>query len=296
MPDDGRLRRTLLFVPGDDLKKIARAAASRADSVILDLEDGVGISSKAAARSVVVQALTSGSFDFGHSERIVRINPAATGLQEDDLLAALQAQPDAIMLPKVEDAAEVQAVADRLSRYESAHNLDPGAIRLLALVETARGLINLPAIAAADPRLVALVFGADDLAASLGATRSPGDPELAAARGLFVLHAAAAALQPLDTPWVAIHDLDGLRADTLAAMRLGFQGRTLIHPSHIAPVAEVFTPPADAVERARRLVEAHREHQAQGRGAFAFEGRMVDMPVIRAAERVLARARAARGE
>jgi citrate lyase beta subunit len=137
------------------------------------------------------------------------------------------------------------------------------------------------------------MFGADDMAASLGATRTSGDPEVEYERRELVLYCAAFDLQCIDTPWVNIQDLDGLREDTERVMHLGYTGRLVIHPSHLEPINEIFTPPDEAIDFARRMIQAHDQHQAQGKGVFVFEGRMIDMPGIRQSERVLARAQAA---
>jgi citrate lyase beta subunit len=293
MADDGRLRRSLLFVPGDDTRKIAKATTLPADSVILDLEDGVGISAKEDARKVVFDVLTSGEHDFGPRERLVRLNGDTTGLQADDLRAIIDAKPDGFVLPKVETSAVIRYVAHILTNEEARMGLAPGTFKLLCLVETARGIVNLKDIASSDARLVGLIFGADDMAASLGATRTPGDPEVEHEHRELRLYCAAYDLQCIDTPWVNIADLAGLRDDTARAMRLGYTGRTLIHPSHIEPVNEIFAPSDEAIDYARRMIEAHDAHQAQGKGVFVFEGRMIDMPGIRQSERVMSRAKAA---
>lgn len=293
MADDGRLRRTMLFVPGDDTRKIAKATGLPADSVILDLEDGVGITNKEAARGVITDVLTSSDYNFGRTERLVRLNADSTGLQLDDLHATIGAKPDGFVLPKVEFADPIRQIDALLTEYEHKSGIPTGTLKLLALVETALGIVNLREIAISAPRLVGLIFGADDMAASLGAMRSAGDPEVEHARRELVLNCAAFGLQCIDTPWVAIHDLDGLREDTTRAMRLGYTGRTLIHPSHLEPVNAIFVPPDDVIDRAQRMIAAHDSHQSEGKGVFVFEGRMVDMPAVRQSERIVARARAA---
>ncbi len=277
-----RARRVLLFVPGDDARKSAKAAASGADCVVLDLEDGVAADRKAAARATVAASLRS--LDFGRSERLVRINPAGSGLEAADLKAVGAARPDGYLVPKVESADHVRTVA----------RLTAGApAPLLALIETARGVVRLAEIAAAHPRLEALLFGAEDLAGDVGAVRTPGGEEVAWARGAVVTYAAAHGLQAIDTIYADIEDLEGLRRDSLGAARLGYAGKMAIHPSQIPVIAGAFTPTDEEVARALRLVEAHARHQAAGTGVFVLEGRMVDWPMVRAAERLLARARAA---
>jgi citrate lyase beta subunit len=223
----------------------------------------------------------------------VRVNHAATGLQADDLLAAIDGKPDSFILPKVETAQEVQDMSRALLQHEGRLRLAAGTIKLLAYVETARGIVNLREIAEADPRLVALLFGAEDLAASLGAIRTAEGHEVLYARSAVVTHAAAATLQAIDAVYVRLGDLDGLRADTEFGRRMGYTGKAAVHPEQIETITAAFTPSAEEVERARRLIAANDAHQAGGTGAFAFEGRMIDAPMIRQAQRILARARAA---
>jgi citrate lyase beta subunit len=282
-----RLRRALLFMPGDDARKIARGAASGADSVIMDLEDGVAAARKGAARSAVLDALHA--LDFGRTERLVRLNGAASGLLADDLAATVDGRPDGYVLPKVERA-DVRCVSALLAEAEEAHGWPAGGIRLLALIETARGVMELREIAQSDPRLDALIFGAEDLAGDIGATRSREGGEVFYARSAVVIAAAAYGLQPIDTVYPDLHDADGLVEETRRAAALGYVGKLAIHPRQIGIISEALRPPAEQVAQARRLVEAYAAHQREGRGAFALDGRMVDAPMLRAAERVLARA------
>lgn len=285
-----QVRRAVLFTPGDSLPKIQKGASLGADSLILDLEDGCALANKEAARGVIVQALAT--LPFGRSERLVRINPFETGLGRADLDAALTAQPDGIVLPKVESAAQVQEVSALIGAEEARRGWPAGGIRLLIFIETARGMLNLREIAGSDPRLDALMFGAEDLASSLGAVRTRSGDEVAVARSMLVLAAAAFDLQAVDTVYVDLHDIDGLTAEAQHAMRLGFSGKLAIHPRQVVPITAAFTPSHEAVDRARRLIEAFHAAQASGSGVLAFEGKMVDMPMLRAAERVLARANA----
>jgi citrate lyase beta subunit len=284
-----RARRAVLFMPGDDLHKISKAAALAVDSVIMDLEDGVAFSRKAEARQTVAHALTH--LDFGQSERLVRINPPSSAFEVDDLDAVLPARPAGIVIPKVEAADQVQYICDIIARGEQAAGWEPGSIRVLAIIETARGVLNLPTIAGADPRLDALMFGAEDLAGDIGATRTPEGWEVFYARSAVVTAAAAYGIQAIDTVFVTLDNLDGLRRETQQALAMGYAGKMAIHPRQVPVITEVFTPSEAAVSAARRLIDAHNAHQAAGSGVFVWEGRMVDMPMIRAAERVLARAR-----
>ena len=277
-----RARRSLLFVPGDDERKIAKAAATGADCVIMDLEDGVAEDRKLAARQIVAASLAR--LDFGRSERLVRVNPVGSELHPGDLESILPARPDGYVVPKVESADQIREIVRRTDR-------DPAP--LLALIESARGVMELKEIAGADPRLEALLFGAEDLAGDVGATRTRAGHEAAWARGAVVLAAAAFSLQAIDTVFVDLADLEGLRNESAEASTMGYVGKMAIHPKQVPIIQEAFTPDDEAIARARRLVEVHAQHQAGGRGAFALDGKMVDWPMVRAARRLLARARAA---
>ncbi len=275
-------------MPGDDRRKIEKGAGLSVDSIIMDLEDGVALSSKSAARETIAAALRE--VDFGRAEKLVRLNPVGGGLEDDDLKVVLPARPDGLVLPKVESAAQIEALSIRLDDYEAKQGWPSGVIRLLAIIETARGVVNLREIAGSSPRLDALIFGAEDLAGDIGARRTPDGWEVFYARSAVVIHAKAAGLDAIDTVHVDLNDLDGLTAQTRAALDMGYSGKLAIHPRQVAPIQSVFTPSAEEVARARRLIDAHDAQQAAGRGAFELDGRMVDMPMVRAAQAVLARA------
>lgn len=279
-------------MPGDDLHKIEKGAASGVDSIIMDLEDGVALDQKAAGRTSILKALQS--LDFGRSERLIRINPVGSGLESDDLAETLPGHPDGYVIPKVERAEDVQRVSSWLASAERLQDWKSGAIRLLAIVETARGIVNLKEIAGSDFRLDALIFGAEDLAGSLGAIRTRDGWEVFYGRSAVVTHAAAFDLQAIDSIQADLNDAASLIEETRRALEMGYSGKLAIHPRQIQPITEVFTPTDDSIAQARRLVEAHAAHQRSGIGAFALDGKMVDMPMVRAAERVLARAKAAR--
>ncbi len=291
-----RARRALLFCPGPERRKIERAASLGADAVIIDLEDAAALSRKEEARRTAAAALAE--LDFGRSERLVRVNPVSSGLWEEDLRvtggeAAQARPPDGYVLPKVESADGVRAVARALDAIEGARGLARGTIRLLGIVETARGVVRLAEIAGADPRLEALIFGAEDLAGDLGAARTREGREVFFAKAALVLHAAAGGLQAIDTPFVDLGDEAGLLAEARESAGMGYAGKLAIHPKQVAPIVAAFTPAAAEVEAAQRLLREHDRQQAEGRGVFALDGKMVDMPMVRAAERVVARARAA---
>lgn len=282
-----RPRRALLYVPGSDKRKIDKLPSLDVDSFCLDLEDGVALSRKAEARSIVADALARMS---GNSERLARINAVGSSFEQDDLSAVVRARPDGIVIPKVAHGAQVKWVSARIADLERAAGLPVGEIGLIAMIESARGIVNLAEIAGADSRLDALIFGAEDYAADVGAIRTRDGYEVLYARSAVATHAAAFGLQAIDLLYLDFRDPEGLRREARRGAELGYSGMQIIHPDQIVPVLEAFTPDPAAVESARRIVQAYREHQAEGRGAFALDGKMVDLPIVKAAERVLARA------
>ncbi|MFQ3648248.1 MAG: CoA ester lyase [Anaerolineae bacterium] len=287
-----RNRRALLFMPGDARRKIEKGAALGVDSVIMDLEDAVALTQKQAARECVAAALRE--VDFGQSERLVRINQVIPGwLYGDDIEATVHARPDGYVLPKVESPEQIARVDALLALAEDQHGWPRDSIKLLAIIETALGVVNLREVATSASRLVALIFGAEDLAGDMGAKRTPSGHEVAYARGAVVLHAKAAGLQAIDTVYVHLHDADdaALIAETQRALEMGYTGKLAIHPRQVAPIQQVFTPSPDEIAAAQALIDAFNAAQAQGRGVFEYQGRMIDMPMIRAAMSVLQRAR-----
>jgi citrate lyase beta subunit len=286
-----RVRRALLYMPGDDMRKIQKATGLDVDCICMDIEDGVAINRKADARATILQALQT--LDFGRSEKLVRINPVGSGLEDEDLRAVLPGHPDGIVIPKVSSAADVAWVSMRLAEAEREHGWHEESIGILALIETAPGVVNLKEIASSDPRLQGLIFGAEDLAGDIGAVRTSAGWEIFYARSAVVTHAAAFGLQALDMVFMNLSDIDGLRTESQEGARMAYSGKQIIHPNQVAPVQEAYSPSDDAIEHAKRVVEADRMHQEQGTGAFTLDGKMVDAPVVKAARWVLERAKAA---
>ncbi|MDA8409170.1 MAG: CoA ester lyase [Treponema sp.] len=290
-----RARRGLLYMPGDDGHKIRKAAGLGVDCVCMDLEDGVAFDRKAEARATVAESLLT--VDFGRSEKLVRVNAIGSGLEVPDLDALLSGgpdiRPDGIVLPKVEAANQVRWLSSRLSEAEAAQGWPEGGIGIFVLIETALGVVNVREILSAEPRLRAAIFGAEDLAGDIGMTRTRGAMEVLYARSAVVTHAAAFGLQAIDIVFVDFRDVEGLRAESLEGAGMGFSGKQLIHPAQVAPAQEAYTPSDEAVAKAIRIVEAFEANQREGRGAFALDGAMVDMPIVKAARRVLDRAGAA---
>ena len=286
-----RSRRALLYMPGDDRRKIEKSTALGVDCICMDLEDGTAINKKAEAREVIARAMRE--LDFGKSERCIRINSSGSGFEKDDLPAALAARPDTIVVPKVESAEQVKWVSGEIESYELSNGLPVGGIRILIGVETARGILNLKEIAGADKRLEAIIFGGEDFAASIGATRSSAGTELLYARQAVVTACAAFDIQAIDIVYIDFHDTEGLRAEAIQGADWGFVGKQIIHPNQVGPVQEAFTPSDDAIAYAQRVVETFEASQKEGKGAYALDGKMIDMPLLKSAQNVLARARAA---
>jgi citrate lyase beta subunit len=286
-----RARRALLYMPGDDMHKIQKAAGLDVDSVCMDLEDGVAANRKDAAREAILEALRT--VDFGRSERLVRINPVGSGLEMQDLQIILAGRPDGVVIPKVESPEQVRWASAQIAAFEGENSWPEGAICLIAIVESARAIVNLAQIASADERLEVLVFGAEDLAGDIGIVRTQAGWEVFYARSAVVTFAAAFDLQAIDMVYVNFKDVEGLKKEALQGAQMGFAGKQIIHPAQVTPVQEAFTPDEEAIASARRITQAFREHQQAGLGAFALDGKMIDAPLVKAAERVLARARAA---
>ena len=285
-------RRALLYVPGDDRHKIEKALTLNADSICLDMEDGVAPDRKQEARFCILSALHE--LDFRPAEKLVRINPVGSGLEADELAALLPARPDGIVIPKVENAGQVTWVSGQIESVELAYGWPLNSIRLIVDVETARGLLNLGEIAA-QPRLDAIIFGAEDFAADIGATRTPDAWEVFHARSAIVIAAAAYGLQAIDMVSIDFKDIDKLHAESRFGAQLGYTGKQVIHPNQVAPVQEAFSPDQTAIQHAQRIVDAFEASLKEGKGAYALDGaKMIDMPLVKAARSVLLRATAAK--
>jgi citrate lyase beta subunit len=280
-------RRALLYVPGDENQKILKATTLDVDCVCLDMEDGVAQNRKDEARSVIVNTLRE--LNFGRAERLTRINPIGSGLEQDDLQVIVPACPDGIVVPKVDEADQVRWACAEIDRMMGKDT----PMVVIAIIESARAIINLPQIANAHLRLKGLIFGAEDFAGDIGATRTPEAWEVFYARSAVVTHAAANNLQAIDMVYVDFHDEDGLRREALFGAQMGYTGKQIIHPNQVAPVQEAFTPSSAEITRALQMMKAFEEHQLLGRGAFAIDGKMIDAPILRAAQRILERAQAA---
>ena len=284
-------RRALLYMPGDDRRKIEKATTLGVDCICMDMEDGTAINRKAEARAVITQAMKE--LDFGDSERCIRINSIGSGFEKDDLASALAARPDSIVVPKIETPEQVKWVSEQIESYELSNKLNIGSIRLLVGVETAKGILNLKEIAEADKRLEAIIFGGEDYAASIGAVRTKSATELLYARQATVAACAANDLQAIDIVFIDFKDTEGLCVEAQEGAGFGFSGKQVIHPNQVPVAQEAFTPSEDAIAYAKRVIESFESSQKEGKGAFALDGKMIDMPLLKNAQKVLDRAKAA---
>ena len=281
-----RIMRSWMFVPGHQQRMIDKAYGLKLDVAMFDLEDGVPPGEKDTARAMMAETL---AYPSSGMLRFVRIHPAGTEEIEVDLPAVIRPGLDGLTLTKVHCPEDVLGVCAILDEREEAVGLQRGSVRLLATIESARGLIQAPAIAASTPRLVGLMFGAEDFAMDLGMfnVRQGEAGDFLYARSALVVAAASEGLQAIDRVYTEIRNPAGLEKDTQLARDLGFSGKALIHPAQIEVVEKVFRPNDAEVEYARRVVDAFEAAEAEGAGAVAVDGQMVDLPVVERARRVL---------
>lgn len=286
------LRRAMLFMPGDDERKIRKGAALDVDAVILDLEDSVAYSQKVKARQIVRQTLTDREIDFGATEKWVRVNNTSQdhdlNMLQEDIRSTAIGRPVGYVIPKAQSPHRVFQIERYLRKVEKQLAVEVRTLKLIIIIESALGVVNLKDLLnATEGRIVAIAFGAADFTSSIGAIRTREGVESLYARSKVVTHAAAYGLQAIDTPYFDLDDEEGLIEDVRFGRQLGFTGKLAIHPKQLGPIVTTLLPTMDEIANARRLIEAHTAHQRNGIGVFAYEGQMVDMPMIRAAQRVL---------
>jgi len=277
--------RTLLSVPGNRQKMIDKARHLPADVLILDLEDSIPRSEKAAARTMVRESIAG--MALAGQQVFVRINSIAGGLALEDLEAVIAPGLDGINQPKPATAGDIIKVADIIERLERERGIEWGSIKLLPWVETAKGLLNAFDIASASPRVVGIVFGAEDFALDTGIMRTEEGDELLYPRMTVVVAARAAGVAAVDTPYNNFRDEAGLALEAALARNLGFDGKFLIHPDQIAPVNRIFRPTGEQIARARQVVAAFEAAEAQGLGSTSLDGKMIDTPIANQARRLL---------
>jgi len=290
--------RSLLFVPGDSEKKLAKGFASEADVVIVDLEDSVAPANKDAARQVA-SAFIQAHRPTTRARVYVRVNDLSTGLTDDDLKAVVKVAPDGIMLPKSNSGQDVQHLSAKLRVHEAEAGLPDGGIRVLPLItETAAGVLAAGTYANMSERLVGVTWGAEDLSAAIGAIKARDDAGVYTdvfrlARALTLLAASSAEVAAIDTVFPNFRDMPAFEAECRDAVRDGFTGKMAIHPDQVPVINAIFTPSPEAVARSQAIVDAFAA--AGNPGVVGIEGKMYDRPHLRLAERILARARGAAG-
>jgi len=295
------LNRSFLFAPGNHPRRVEKALSLGADAVILDLEDAVATSDKAAARKPVAEALKGPRRCRGY----VRPNAPSSPFCYQDLVETLHDKVDGVVLPKVESAADLHAIDWLMAALEREHGIAEGSIDLIPLVETAAGVARVDRIVQARNlrpyrapwRVKRLAFGAGDYSLDVGLVPSHEEPELAEARARVVLASRAAGMEgPLDSPLFHLRDMEGYRRAVERSRRGGFQGRLCVHPDQVPVANELFTPSADEVARAERIVAAFSQAEAKGAAAVEVDGQMVDYPIVHRAQALLEAMRAIRAK
>ncbi len=280
------LFRSIIFVPGNRANMLERARKFTADIVMVDLEDSVPPGEKATARDLAKEWVPTLRRE---GQRVmVRVNSLDTGLTRPELEAIVSPDLYGISLGKVESTWNIRDVDRMLSAIEPRAGVELGSTKIVAWAETASALVDARDIAAASPRVVALAFGAEDFTNDMGIERSDTGEEVQVPRSLVPVAARAANVASLDSPFVRFQDPDALREDAKRARQMGYTGKFAIHPSQIDIINETFSPSPDETAYARQIMEAWEQAEAEGRGSLAMDGRMVDVPVVKRAQNLLA--------
>lgn len=287
-----RLRRTMLYVPGNNPGMIRDVHIYGADSIMFDLEDSVSIHEKDAARMLVFHSLQT--FDYGQTEVVVRVNGLNTPFGKEDVEAMVRARPNVIRLPKTETPEDVREIDTLIADIEQQIGMEPGTIRLMAAIESALGVINAYPIATASQRLVGIALGAEDFVTDLKTTRSLDGIELLTARSQILFAARAAGIAAIDTVFSDINDEEGFTREVKLIKQLGFDGKSVINPRQIGVVHQVYTPTETEIQKSLRIIAASEEAAAKGSGVISLNGKMIDKPIVERARRVLDLANAAK--
>lgn len=280
-----RLRRTMLYVPGNNPGMICDAAIYGSDCLMFDLEDSVSIAEKDAARFLVYGALRT--MDFGGKELVVRINSLDSKLGLDDLEAIVRARPDVIRLPKTECAKDVVDCEREIERIEREVGMEVGTVKMMAAIESAAGVVNASEIARASKRLVGIAIGAEDYVTDLKTNRSPEGTELLLGRSMVLLAARAAGIDAIDTVYSDVNNMEGFVAEVKLIKQLGFDGKSVINPRQIKPVHEIYAPSRKEIDKSKAIMAAIEEAKRKGSGVISLNGKMVDKPVVERARRLL---------
>ncbi len=281
------LRRSALYVPGDSEKMLQRSAGVPADILLLNLEDGVASSQKIGARGKIVDALKS--IHFGDRETVVRINPPDSDIGQADLAAIVPAHPEGICLPKVEKAEEINAADAAIRKIETAHSLPEGIIKLHAMIESAAGVLRAAEIASASPRMASLIFGSADYAADVRCRPGEDRLEILLALQMIVVAARSAGIDAIDAPCFDVRNYDLLARESAQARRLGFSGKSALHPDQLALIHQTFDVTPEEIAWAERIIAELNEADRRGKALTTIDGNLIDNPHRAAAERILNR-------
>lgn len=275
------LRRTMLFMPGNNPGMLQNAGILGADSIILDLEDAVSLTEKDSARILVREAIKNIEYDA--VEVVVRINPFTTEYAQKDMDVIARVKPDALMIPKATEE-ELIAINEILTKIEAQEGFENGAIRLFPIVETAYGVENVYNIIKSCDRIAGILLGGEDLTSDLGIKRTKDGEEIFYARNKVAIACKAMKVDSIDTPFTDTNDFEGLEKDTRKAKSLGITGKAAINPRQIDTIHSVYAPTAEEIKYAKRVLEAMEEAEADGKGVFSLDGKMIDAPVINRAK------------
>jgi len=286
------LIRSWMFVPGHRQRMIDKALGLNADAIMLDIEDGVAPNEKDSARKNIADSLGRDKTP-GSPARYVRINSIGHSRMDADLEAVVRPGLEGLVCPKVDTPEEVRQVDAILNEKEPKNGLEKGSVKLLIAIESPRGLFNAPAIAASSPRVVGLIFGAEDFGREIGlpTVREGEARDLIYARSAIVIAAAAAHVQAVDGVWVDLNDGQGLLSFAKQSRQLGFSGMSCIHPSQVDAINTTFSPTAEEIDYCQKVLQAFEEANARGDGSIAFGGQLIDRPIIERARRTIDMAR-----
>jgi len=279
------LLRTLLFVPGNQARRLGKARLIPADALILDLEDSVPPSEKDSARKMVAASIDE--LAASGKDIFVRINSLPTPYAVSDIKAVATKSLRGICLPKSETADDIRRADALLADAEKKSRLEAGSISIMALIETSKGIINAYEIVSASPRIIGAIFGAEDFALEMGIKRTKEGAEIYYPRTVVAVACHAANVLAIDSVYTDVRDTDGLVRETRAVAQLGFQGKAVIHPDQVGPVNQVFVPSDEEIAQARRVVHTFEAAVAQGQASVSLDGKMVDAPVAERARKVL---------
>lgn len=280
MTETIRPRRSVLYMPGANERALEKAKALAADALILDLEDAVAPDAKAEARQRVCEAVATGG--YGHREVTIRVNSIDTEWHRDDVVAAAQAGPDAILVPKVNSPVDVHGIEQALEAAGA-----PDHTMIWAMLETPEAVFSAEAIAVASERLTVFVMGTNDLAKELHAEHVPGRHPLMFGLSKCLMAARAAGKVILDGVYNDIKNEEGFEAECVQGRQMGFDGKTLIHPNQLDSCNRVFAPSSEAIERSHRIIEAFEEARSEGRGVVTVDGRLIENLHVEEARRIL---------